>query len=234
MYGKLVANEDEKTEALALISKIFQEEYGSSVENTEENRKGDFLIVKNKTDQIVGAYRMIRNEGNVTFSNDDFFDFSYFKNYSKPCAELGRAVVHPAYRDGSAISLLWKLIAEYLFTFNIKYTFGCTSVSIQKRKNNLENDTAKILSYIKQKDAFTYLPVFPKKVDYPLYEFFENNKLIYEKEKDKKIVPTLIKGYCKQGAKFSPYIVKDEKFGSIDFLTIFDTDNESVQKIFKG
>lgn len=236
MYGILQASEDDKTEALELISRIFKEEYGSEIEDNEKNREGDFLIVKNKANEIIGTYRMIKNHGDIKFSNDEFFDFSYFYNHDKWCAELGRASVHPAYRDGKVLQLLWKLIAEYIITNELTYVFGCTSISIQKReKHSINEDLIKIISYMKQKDALTFLPIFPKPeyIRYDFHEWMENHPSEYDKDKDKKIIPTLIKGYTKKGAKFSPYIIQDEKFGSYDFLTIFDTNNESVRELFK-
>lgn len=45
-------------------------------------------------------------------------------------AELGRSCVHPDYRSGSVIALLWMGLADYMTRNGFDYVVGCASIGM--------------------------------------------------------------------------------------------------------
>ena len=83
-------------------------------------------------DNVIGTYRLLR--GNCAklyrgFYTEQEFDISNLKkNFSsKDILELGRSCVHPQYRSGIILKLLWQGISNYIKMYKIKILMGCAS-----------------------------------------------------------------------------------------------------------
>ena len=63
------------------------------------------------------------------FYTEQEFDISNLKkNFSsKDILELGRSCVHPQYRSGIILKLLWQGISNYIKIYKIKILMGCAS-----------------------------------------------------------------------------------------------------------
>ena len=79
-------------------------------------------------DNVIGTYRLLR--GNCAklyrgFYTEQEFDISNLKkNFSsKDILELGRSCVHPQYRSGIILKLLWQGISNYIKMYKIKINF---------------------------------------------------------------------------------------------------------------
>ena len=203
--------EDQKIikEILELRNLNFKETYSKDIEDdwSDYDKTSYHFIVYDK-EKIVGYYRLKKFENNFNDTlASKLFDLSNF-SYDF-FAEISRACVHPDYRDGSVISLLWTNISGFLLTNEIKYCIGCTSTI--NDKINLSHS----FSYILKNNLVFKDLIFPKnsiKIDEKIDE--ENIK--------KKQVTTLIRAYGKQGALFSPWPSYDEEWNTIDFFTIFN------------
>lgn len=176
----------------------------------------DHIVVLNEQEKVVGAYRICVANNEKKLLSDPYFDITYLKQADKKGAELGRAAVHPDYRDGSVILLLWTEIAKYMVVHDLTYLFGMSSYTnqnIEERKFVASN----ILAYLKDKQAISTLPITPKNEYIPLDMDFEREKY------DKKLIPPLFKGYVRIKAKFIPIPILDIEYNppSIDFFTIF-------------
>jgi putative hemolysin len=62
------------------------------------------------------------------YYSEQEFELSRLNHLRPNMAEAGRACIHPDYRSGSVIMLLWAGLADYLKKENCHYLIGCASV----------------------------------------------------------------------------------------------------------
>jgi putative hemolysin len=128
-------------EAQALRYRIFTDELGARIAGKVEGIDRDIfdphcehlLVRDNGTGEVVGTYRMLpphqaRRIGG--FYADEEFDLTRLYSLRDHTVELGRSCVHPDYRHGATIALLWSAIADYVRRHQYAYLMGCASVSL--------------------------------------------------------------------------------------------------------
>ena len=126
--------------------------------------------------------------------------------------------VHPDYRDGSVITLLWAGLGEYMTANKIRYFMGCGSVHSTDLLSAME-----AYAYMKEKGAIMSderIRVNPRD-DHRILGFDEEFK-IANMETVTKNIPPLLKGYLRLGAKISGIPAVDYEFGTTDFFVFFD------------
>ena len=189
----------------------------------------DHLIVidknsKNIKNKIVGTYRLLR--GDIAahcggFYTSSEFDLSKVLNSYKinQILELGRSCVHQDYRNGTIVNLLWKAIANYVKSYDIKILLGCASfhgTDVMKFTNEL--------SYLRKNFSLSD-ELSVKSLDTKIYPAYTE---INSKTNDLRTfvkLPPLIKGYLRIGGKVSHDCFVDYKFNTIDLCVIVKTDN---------
>ena len=200
---------------------VFSESYERSSQDywSEYDNNASHFVVEAKDGSVVGYYRT-RHFFNNDYSSSqasELFDLSTWGLHNSDALELSRAAVHPLYRDGSVVSLLWTKIAEYLLSNEVQYCFGTTSAQ----------------SY--SPDDFYYLLYSGSFLTYhvtPLhYNYVNLGPRLEENEVKKKNVTTLLRAYCKQGALFAPYPAYDSSWSCYDYFTVFKT--SSLVKKFR-
>jgi putative hemolysin len=81
-------------------------------------------------DDVVGVYRLLPGtnlaEGQPFYSEGEF-DLTALRASGRKLLELGRSCVHPDYRGGGAMLLLWNSLAEYVLARGIDVMFGAAS-----------------------------------------------------------------------------------------------------------
>jgi len=82
---------------------------------------------------VVGTYRILspakaRKIGG--FYSEAEFDLTRLAHLSDRMVEVGRSCVHPDYRSGAVITLLWAGLAEYMERGGYEYLIGCASISM--------------------------------------------------------------------------------------------------------
>ncbi|MBK8395880.1 MAG: GNAT family N-acetyltransferase [Leptospiraceae bacterium] len=237
---RLAENQLEVEQALALRYEVFNEEMGEGLLASRETKKDrdnyDYychhLIVldKDRNNKVVGTYRILPKEialKNIGFYSENEFDLTNIYSLKEGVAEVGRSCVHPEYRGGSVISLLWIGLGTYMKENNIRYLMGCGSIH---NTNPLHG--SEVYAYLKHNQALAHEKFFvhPKE-SYKLLGFDSNYVIENIKETNKKI-PPLIKGYIRLGAKISGFPALDLEFGTIDVFVIFDSEkiNEKYGK----
>lgn len=94
----------------------------------------DHLLVRDRrTLKVVGTYRVLgpsaaRRIGRLYTEGE--FDLSRFAHLRPRLAEAGRACIHPDYRGGNVLMLLWAGLAAYLRREGCDFLTGCASVSL--------------------------------------------------------------------------------------------------------
>ncbi|GAB6078041.1 GNAT family N-acetyltransferase [Hydrogenobaculum acidophilum] len=234
---KTAQNSKELRKALELRHNVFYQELLNKNKLFRiDIDKFDFIadhiiIIDNKTQNVVGTYRIISSNFSNKFYSETEFDIASIKLLKATKIEIGRASVHKDYRNGAIIALLWKGIAYYAKLVGAKYVFGCSSVQ-----------TENIFEIV---FAYKYLKQFENKMVVPLPDFRIKNFETYLKTLDsvnidinslKVFVPSLIHGYLKAGATICGEPAFDKHFKCADFITLLDADNlnTSFNRRFKS
>lgn len=119
---------------------VFVKEFDSGVSPVEQkdedryDRFCDHLVARcNQSGRVVGTYRILTPERAQlagSYYCETNFDFSGLSRIRKDLVEFGRACVHPDYRNGAVIMMLWSGLMRFLQTRRYKYVFGCAGVSM--------------------------------------------------------------------------------------------------------
>ncbi len=137
----LAGNAREVEEAQRLRYRVFADELGAVMPGAERgidcdlfDRHCDHLLVRDgATHEVVGTHRILtgaRAQHTGGFYTDHEFDLTRLHYLRPVMAEIGRSCVHPNYRSGAAIVLLWAGIAQYLQAHGCRYLIGCASVGV--------------------------------------------------------------------------------------------------------
>ncbi|WCK54880.1 GNAT family N-acetyltransferase [Aneurinibacillus sp. Ricciae_BoGa-3] len=224
---KFAETANELEQAFRLRYKVFVEEAAnlslaneSAVEQDAYDTYCDHLIVTDlDSDKVVGTYRLLPGERavqNIGFYSETEFDLSGFQHHKPYTLELGRSCVDPSYRDGKAIQMLWKGIADYIKQHPFRYLIGCASLHAMPPEQLNE-----LYSLLKHKgiitDRFGILPRETHRI--------HNLQVIETQYKEKEVyrrLPPLMKGYQWLGAEIAGEPVYDPTFHTVDFFIILD------------
>ena len=225
--GKLVlsmaSTPEELREVQRLRYKVFIETMGLSslvredgLDSDEFDEHCDHLIVRDtNTLKVVGTYRLLsasraRKIGRVYSEGE--FDLGRLNNLRNRMVEAGRACIHPDYRGGAVIMLLWSGLAEYMRRENCDYLAGCASISLADGGHNA---VAVFQSLIGQHIAPSEYRVTPH-LPFPF------SKL---EAAQKPQVPPLLKGYLRSGAWICGEPAWDPDFESADLFLLLPLAN---------
>lgn len=214
----LARTEGEVREAQRLRYKVFAEEMGALMPGKEERLDQDMydpfcdhLLVRDAdSNEVVGTYRILapeqaRDAGG--YYSEGEFDLSRLANLRDRMVEVGRSCVHPDYRSGGVITLLWAGMAQYMLKNNYDYLIGCASISMADGGHN----AASIYHKVKQ-DSMSPLEwrAFPR-CALPLQALDNQTEAI---------VPPLVKGYLRLGAYVCGDPAWDPDFNTADLLVL--------------
>ncbi|MFO1391509.1 MAG: GNAT family N-acyltransferase [Agitococcus sp.] len=146
------------------------------------------------------------------FYSEQEFDLSrLLPNLTGRVLEIGRTCVHPDYRSGAAITVLWTALAEYLLAENFAYLIGCASISLD------ETVSFKSIMQRFEEEHFVdkSLRVLPKKT-VPVNRF---DKITSD---EKVQLPPLLKAYLRMNAKLGGEAYYDEVFSCADIFVVLD------------
>jgi putative hemolysin len=82
--------------------------------------------------EVVGNYRILspENARQVGYYSENEFDLTRLQHLRPRLVEIGRSCVHPDYRNGATIALLWSGLARYMTERGYDYLMGCASISM--------------------------------------------------------------------------------------------------------
>jgi putative hemolysin len=194
----LASTPEEVREVQRLRYKVFIETMGlSTLENQDGLDKDEFdlhcdhLIVRDsRTLKVVGTYRVMsphaaRKMGR--FYSEQEFDLSRLDNLRGSIAEAGRACIHPDYRSGGVIMLLWAGLAAFMKKEHCDYLIGCASISLADGGHNAAALYHALADTHLAPPEYRVIPHLP----FPIEEREPGHK---------PQVPPLIKGYLRGGA----------------------------------
>jgi putative hemolysin len=230
----LARTESEVRAAQKLRYRIFAEEMGAKMPGKEERIDQDrydfycdHLIVRDEaSNEVVGTYRILSPEQAVKaggYYSEGEFDLSHMQNLRDSLVEVGRSCVHPDYREGGVITLLWAGMAQYMVNNNYSYLIGCASISMADGGHNAAN----IYHNIKSENLGPLEWRVTPNCALP-YEALVDNADVY--------LPPLIKGYLRLGAYVCGDPAWDPDFNTADLLVLLPMSrlNKRYAKHFLG
>lgn len=81
-------------------------------------------------EHVIGAYRLLRAEQAAQagqFYSEDEYDLAPLLATGRPLLELGRSCVHPDFRGGASMHLLWNGLTAYVLEHGVELLFGVAS-----------------------------------------------------------------------------------------------------------
>ena len=217
----LAQDEAQKLECYRLRYRVFATELGAEVRGAEQGiDKDEFddhclhLIVRdNQRDEIIATTRLLTDAGHLhtgSFYSETEFDLSNILNQSHRFLEVGRTCIHPDYRRGSALAMLWQGIARIVIAEKIDYLMGCASIQLADGDRYLH-------ALMRQLRQNHFSPASQRVRPYVPLRLIEQGPM-----PDNVIMPTLLKGYLRQGAVIcgEPYL--DAAFGVADVFVLLD------------
>lgn len=136
----LATHQDEILEAQRLRYRVFAGEMGaklpSRIPGVDEDifdRWCEHLVVRDdNSGEVVGTYRILSpvNARRVGYYSEGEFDLTRLQHLRPRLVEIGRSCVHPDYRTGATIALLWGGLSHYMQANGYDYLMGCASISM--------------------------------------------------------------------------------------------------------
>lgn len=178
-------------------------------------------------DCAVGVYRLMRTDqarAAGSFYSAGEYDLGPLLSSGRRVLELGRSCLHPEYRGGTAMHLLWTALGQYIADHRIEVLFGVASFH-----GTDVTALASSLSLLHHRHLAK--PEFRVRA---LDKSFQSMNLLDEDDVDRKkamrAIPSLIKAYLRLGGMVGEGAFVDHHFNTIDVCLILDTAQMSTRK----
>lgn len=234
-YVRLAQNDAEIRQSQALRYHVFFEEMGASTEALCANNKldvdpydafCDHLLVFDRSQKldthnhaVIASYRLLDRQPAARaggyYSQSEFrVDQLLLRHPELNFLEFGRSCVHPNYRSKRTIELLWHGAWSYILKSKADILFGCASFPTTNIQS-ISNQLAFLYHYAGVEHPYELEAQPGRGIDMNLVE-----KSSIQVKKCLSLLPPLIKGYLRLGAKFARQAVVDDGFGTTDVMII--------------
>ncbi len=209
--------------AQRLRYQVFSEEYGSDLGATTPGIDADgyddvcehLTVTDADTGELVATTRILHQDDHGAvggFYSSGEFNLSALDQLPGTVAELGRTCVHPDYRNGGTITLLWAAIAEYLTERQVDYLIGCASIALGEGYN-----VAAIDQHIRENHRAP--------AQYRVSPRYRLESLPGDPLENGKRMPPLLKAYLRMGAKVCGEPCWDPDFNCLDYFILLAVDD---------
>lgn len=139
---ELAGSADDVRKFQRLRYQIFVDEMGARLDGDDAGLDIDHydafchhLLVRDRsTGEVVGGTRILTDtQARLSggFYSENEFDMSGLLPLDGRVMEIGRTCIHPDYRGGGAIAVLWSGLARFMSMNGFDYLMGCASISMQ-------------------------------------------------------------------------------------------------------
>jgi putative hemolysin len=182
----------------------------------------DHLLVREEeSGELVGCYRMLSPTGAVAAGGlyiATEFDIRALDPLRPSLVEMGRAVVRHDHRNGGVILLMWAGILAYLDHCDYDYVAGCISVPVVVDGEPPGTQIRGVRDFVSRRHAapadHRVVPRRPVVIDgRPLDDIAPPTR---------PVVPPLMRGYLRLGARICGEPAHDPDFGVGDFPALLD------------
>ncbi len=235
---KIAETYGEIHQVLKLRYQVFiQEQLGRSsrveLDVDHYDRVADHLIIVDRqSNQVVGTYRLMSSAHVDKFYSESEFHLNGLKSLPGVKIELGRACIHKDFRKGLVMTLLWRGLSDYMQLAGASYLFGCSSV---KGQDSLW--AAMILKRLQELGHWDDTRDVSPRADFISESLRENLEVLqksgatFHARFDQEMLPALLKGYLRAGAKVCGLPALDRSFECFDFFTLLKV--ESIAESYK-
>jgi putative hemolysin len=173
----------------------------------------EHLVVReNRTDEIVGTYRILTPEGARRvglFYSEGHFDLVRLASLKSGIAEIGRACIRADFRTGPAIMLLWQGLARLMRERNLRYLIGCASIGMQDGGDN----AIRVYDQL----ASRHLAPIEYRV-HPRNPLIPRDRAAAQSDGRNALVPPLLESYLRIGAWIGGEPSWDPEFNTADLF----------------
>jgi putative hemolysin len=222
---RLARSAEELALAQALRFRVFYDELNATGDADGDSFDSicDHLIVVDGDDEIVGTYRLLRQD--VAEAHGGFYTESEFairplieRKAGLRFLELGRSCVLSEHRTKPVIDLLWQGIWNYVRAYRMDVMFGCASLEGANAASHAET-----LAYLWRNHAPPaewHASALPERAaSVPQANSTQDMKQLMRS------LPPLVKGYVRLGCYIGEGAVEDHQFGTTDVLIILPVSN---------
>jgi putative hemolysin len=218
LEARLATTAEMVTAAQRLRADIFSSEYGVTFDGPEGldiDHYDSFCEHMNvydiANDCLIATTRLLTAEQARLaggFYSAQEFDLSALDSLSGRILEIGRTCVHPDYRSGGAITVLWSGVSEYLLREGFTTLIGCASISLADGGTTL----ASVMPTLREKHFVgNELRVSPSR------------EIILSAVGTGAVsVPPLLKAYLRMGARIGGEACWDPEFNCADVFILMD------------
>ena len=210
-------------------------DHNARLEKDEFDPFFDHLLLEDLSrasgDQVVAVYRLLRDDQMPSvgrYYSETEYDLTVLKQSGRKLMELGRSCLHPEYRGGAAMLVMWNGLAEYVADHGIEVMFGTASFH--------GTDVAALAPSLSLLHERHLAP--PELRVRAVTEHFQPMDLIPYEQIDRKPamlgVPALIKAYLRLGGFVGEGAWIDHDFNTTDVCLVMDTNrmNERQRRIY--
>ncbi|NQD36929.1 GNAT family N-acetyltransferase [Permianibacter sp. IMCC34836] len=217
---------------------IFAEEMGAEIVDHEGLDRDPFdrhcqhlYVIDRDNGQLVGGTRLLNRAGAKNaggFYSQGEFLMDTVLQLTGEMLEVGRTCIHPDYRDGSGIALLWQGLAALFRQQQVKHLFGCASVPLRGDSTHVHALMRRLRDSYQLPESLAVKAVNPT----PAVGELTNIDLAQITT----IVPPLLKAYLRLGARIGAEPCWDEQFGCADLFVLLDVSelNERYARHFRA
>lgn len=166
------------------------------------------IVVDARNGLCVGTYRLLDWSGAKKaggFYTETEFDIRSLTPWLPDILEVGRSCVHPSYRKGGVITLLWSALARILASGSIHFLMGCASLDL----TDPALDPDRVYSHLVRHGWSTAMEPLPPRRPFSC--------LLLPEEEGVPALPPLLKGYLRLGARCIGHPSHDPVFNTADF-----------------
>ncbi|MDI1300328.1 MAG: GNAT family N-acetyltransferase [bacterium] len=217
--ARFVRHGRELRQAQRLRAEVFGAEYGVRFDDPDGLDRDAFddycehlNVYDVANDLLIATTRLLtgakaRQAGSFYSAHE--FDMTALDKLPGQVLEIGRTCVHPEYRSGAAITVLWSALADYLITEDFSYLLGCASISLRDGGHNF----AAIMPQLREQHFVDQtLRVVPHRglsIDAPVVPAAAS-------------LPPLLKAYLRMGCKIGGEACWDPEFHCADVFVLLD------------
>lgn len=219
LTATVTRNRREIFAAQRLRYKVFTEEFGASIKSRRGIDKDRFdrhcrhvIVKEGSTGQIVGYTRVLTDVASLKtkgFYSETEFDMAPMYNLPGRVLEIGRTCIHPEYRNGGTIAVLWARVAEMLVEEGFDYLIGCASISLADGGFAAQSILQQLRTKYMADEAYRVAPRIPL--------LLKNEDAIGQVK-----MPALLKAYLRMGARVCGEPFWDADFNVADVFIMLD------------
>ncbi|MGE5624931.1 MAG: GNAT family N-acetyltransferase [Bacillota bacterium] len=219
LHAGLARDEEDVRAAQRLRYRVFAEEMKAQLHSTVPGLDADsfdifarHLIVRDRaTDEVVACMRVLLDTDAKragSFYSETEFELGRLISAPGRVMEIGRVCVHPEYRGGMVVSMLWAGLARFFQVTEYNRIIGCASIPLDGDGANAMAAFAALAERYMAPEEFRVRPRLPL----PLREGPTPPARI----------PSLLLAYMRLGAKICGEPCWDPDFNTADVVVVLD------------